>query len=240
MKKIYISFTIICMALILSGCLYPESELAKNQTPNEDQLQTVQNAVEQYKESTGGLVPIQTKPSDTPIFQKYLIDFTALKESNILTEIPGNAFENGGVYQYTLITPDDDPRVKLIDLQMTEALRSVNVQLNIFREKNIYPPFGKEIGDNLFTLDHEELGLDEPPVVRSPYSNENLPIIMNMEGELFIDYRIDLQKALNEFDHNYEEGDDIRYLIAENTPFVPAYSFPYTIQDGEPVFSPDL
>src|SRR5690625_2207820 len=140
----------------------------------------VQSAVEQYKESTGGLVPIQTKPSDTPIFQKYLVDFTVLKENNIITEIPGNAFENGGVYQYTLITPDEDPQVKLIDLQVTEALRSVNVQLNIYRDKHLYPPFGKEIEEKIFTVDYEELGLDEPPTIRSPYSNENLPIVMDV------------------------------------------------------------
>src|SRR5690625_1399094 len=114
MKNATIWVSMMIISLLLSGCLYPESELAKNQTPNEDQLQMVQSAVEQYKESTGGLVPIQTKPSDTPIFQKYLVDFTVLKENNIITEIPGNAFENGGVYQYTLITPDEDPQVKLI------------------------------------------------------------------------------------------------------------------------------
>jgi len=240
MKNTTIWISIMFIALFLSGCLYPENELAENQAPNEDQLQMVQSAVEQYKESAGGLVPIQTKPSDTPIFQKYLIDFTALKENNILTEIPSNAFENGGVYQYTLITPDEDPQVKLIDLQLTEALRSVNVQLNIYRDQNLYPPFGREVGDNISTLDYEELGLEEPPVIKSPYSHENLPIVMNVEGELFIDYRIDLNQALEEFEHDYEEGDDIRYLIAENTPFVPAYSFPYTIENGEPVFSPDL
>lgn len=240
MKNTSIWISIMIIPLLLSGCLYPESELAKNQTPNEDQLQTVQKAVEQYKETTGGLVPIQTRPSDTPIFQKYLVDFTALKENNILAETPGNAFENGGVYQYTLITPDEDPQVKLIDLQVTEALRNVNVQLNIFREKHIYPPFGKEIEENIFTVDYEALGMDEPPTIRSPYSHENLPIVMDINGELFIDYRIDLQQALNEFDHDFEEGDDIRYLLAENTPFVPAYSFPYTLKEEEPVFSPDL
>ncbi|MFA1820703.1 hypothetical protein ACDX78_11050 [Virgibacillus oceani] len=240
MKNISIWISIMIFALLLSGCLYPEGELAENQAPNEDQLRMVQSAVEQYRESTDGLVPIQTKPNDTPIFQKYLIDFTALQENNILTEIPGNAFENGGVYQYTLITPDEDPQVKLIDLQVTEALRSVNVQLNIYRDQNLYPPFGREIEQNIFTVDYEEMGLDEPPFIKSPYSNENLPIVMNVHGELFIDYRIDLNQALSEFEHDYDEGDDIRYLLAENTPFVPAYSFPYTVEDGEPVFSPDL
>src|SRR5699024_12802228 len=50
---------------------------------------------------------------------------------------------------------------------------------------------------------------------------------------IYVDYRIDLNNALEDYEHHYEEGDDIRYLLAENTPFVPAYSLPYTIQDGE-------
>ncbi len=59
---------------------------------------------------------------------------------------------------------------------------------------------------------------------------------MDTKGNLYVDYRIDLNHALEEYKHDYQKGDDIRYLLAENTPFVPAYSLPYTIQDGEPVF----
>src|SRR5690625_2972875 len=105
----------IMLVFILSGCLYPQSELAKNQVPNEAQLEMVQNAVDNYREMTDGLVPIKTKPSDVDIYEKYVIDFTTLQESNLISEIPGTAYENGGVYQYVLVTPDDDPRVKLID-----------------------------------------------------------------------------------------------------------------------------
>lgn len=222
--------------LLLSGCLYPESELEQNQVAHEDQLETVQTAVEQYKEDNQGRVPIRTKPSDTPIFEKYLIDFTELKESNTLAETPGNAYENGGLYQYTLITPEDNPRVRLIDLRMTENIRMVNVRLDAYRSENLYPPFGEKIGDGLYTIDYEALGLDSRPTVVSPYSQENLPIIMDTNGALYVDYRIDLNQALNDYDHNYEEGDDIRYLLADHTPFVPAYSVPYTTENGEPVF----
>ncbi|UJL48100.1 hypothetical protein KFZ58_09740 [Virgibacillus sp. NKC19-16] len=238
MKFTYIRiFSSLLLVMLLSGCLAPESELAKNQSPNEQQLEQVQHAVETYQEETQGLLPIKTKPDDTPIFQKYLIDFTALKDSNALSEIPGTAYENGGVYQYTLITPEENPRVKLIDLQMTEAIRSVNVQLDIYRNENIYPPFGEEIAEDIYTIDYQKLGFESPPSVESPYSNENLPIVMDVEGKLHVDYRIDLKNALNEYQHDYKEGDDIRNILAENTPFVPAYSIPYTIKDGDPVFS---
>ena len=143
------------LIMLLSGCLYPQNKLEKNQSPNETQLELVQSAVDQYREAQQGLVPIKTKGSDTPIFQKYLIDFTILKENNLIDQIPGNAYENGGVYQYTLLTPDDNPRVKLIDLRITEEIRRINVQLDIYRNKHLYPPFGKEVADGVFTIDHK-------------------------------------------------------------------------------------
>lgn len=229
-------FTLFLLIAILSGCLYPKSELAKNKVPYEDQLQMVQNAVEKYRKDKGGLLPIKTKESDVPIYEKYLIDFSLLKEENYISEIPGNAFENGGFYQYTIINPEDNPQVKLIDLRMTEELRSINVKLDIYRSKNLYPPYGEQIDDGIYKLNYEKLGLKEEPAITSPFSQVSLPVIMNTDGELYIDYRIDLNKALEEYDHEYREGDDIRHILAENTPFVPAYSLPYTIKNNEPTF----
>ncbi|WP_164668754.1 hypothetical protein [Virgibacillus doumboii] len=225
------------IVFLLSGCLYPENELSKNKVPNEAQLEQVQSAVDTFREETGGLLPIRTKPSDTPIFQKYLIDFKKLKERNIIAEIPGTAFQNGGVYQYTIIYPEENPQVKLIDLRVTDAIREVNVKLEIYRSEHIYPPYGQEVADGIFKLDYKKLGLESEPYVVSPFSQKNLPIVMDAQGKLYVDYRIDLNNALKKYDHNYEAGDDIRYLLAENTPFVPAYSLPYTIKDGEPVFN---
>ncbi|WP_349774632.1 hypothetical protein [Virgibacillus sp. LDC-1] len=239
MKRMYINLLmLLVMILFLSGCMYPKNELAKNKIPNEAQLETVQHAVEQYQKETGGLVPIKTKPNETPIFEKYLIDFSLLKEKNVLTELPGNAFENGGVYQYTLLYPDNSPKVKLIDLRITEAIRNVNVKLEAYRNKHLYPPFGQEITKGLYTIDYKKLGLDRAPHVRSPFSSENLPIIMDVDGELYVDYRIDLNQALQTYTHQYKEGDDIRFILPDNSPFVPAYSLPYTLKDGEPVFAP--
>lgn len=231
-------FFIVCIVVLftLSGCLYPQNELAKNQEPNEAQLEMVQTAVMQYMEATDGLIPIKTKPSDVDRYEKYLIDFTKLKEQQLLSEIPGTAYENGGVYQYIIITPEENPRVKLIDLRLTEKIREVNVKLDMYRNKNMYPPFGEEIDSGIYELNYKKLGFDSEPYVPSPFTKNNLPILMNTDGELFIDYRIDLQEALNEYDHNYKEGDDIRPLLEDHYPFVPAYSLPYSIKNNEPVF----
>lgn len=219
--------------------MFPKEELSKNKTPQTDQLELVQQAVDNYTEQNDGLVPIKTKENDTPIFQKYLVDFPTLKDSGLLSETPGNAFENGGIYQYTLITPDEDPQVKLFDLRMTQEIRSVNEKLQEYQSKHNHPPFDEKVEKGVYTLNYDKLGFSSEPLIESPYSGEDLPIIIDTDGELHVDYRMDLQKALEEFDHDYKNGDDIRYIIPENTPFVPAYSLPYTIQDGEVAFDID-
>src|SRR5699024_6947490 len=117
MKRISILSSIaILLFITLSGCLFPDNELAKNKTPNEDKNMR-QTAVEQYQEDTNGLLPIKTKEADVDIYEKYLIDFNMLKDNQLLSETPATAYENGGTYQYTLIDVEEDPTVKLIDLR---------------------------------------------------------------------------------------------------------------------------
>lgn len=239
MKRTYVKLLSVLMfvMLFLSGCLYPSDRLAKNEAPNDAQLQTVQTSIEQYQEQADGLLPIKTKDAETPIFEKYVVDFEKLQEKQILSEIPGNAFENGGSYQYVIIHAETDPQTKLIDLESVDTLRQVYMKIDSYRSKNLYPPFGDKISEDLYTINYEKLKMNSHPTVVSPYTKENLPVIMNTDGEVFIDYRIDLARALEEFDHSYEKGDDIRFLLAENYPFVPAFSVPYTInEDGEPDF----
>lgn len=228
--------SIFIFTIVLSGCLYPQSELSKNQIPNEEQLATVESAVLQYKEQSNGLVPIKTMPSDVSLYEKYIIDFTTLREAQLISEIPATAYENGGFYQYVLITPEEDPRVRLIDLRITEKLREVNVKLDIYRQQNLYPPFGEQIADGIYRLNYEKLGFKEEPLVVSPFSQQRLPLLMTTDGELIVDYRIDLQMALEQYDVNIEEGEDIRFILEENYPFVPAYSVAYTVENNEPVF----
>lgn len=234
MKKLLL--VIITSMFLLTGCLYPKEELAKNQIPNESQLEMVQNAVDQYVEMTDGLVPIKTKSSDVDIYEKYLIDFTILKENNLISEIPGTAYENGGAYQYIILDPENNPQVKLIDLRISDKLRELYTKLDIYRSEHLFPPFGEQIEKGIYKLNYEKLGYKSEPHVVSPFTKNNLPFVMNTDGELFVDYRIDLQQALDEFDHSFEEGDDIRSILEDNYHFVPVYSLPYTIKDGEPVF----
>ncbi|AKG04403.1 hypothetical protein AAV35_006100 [Salimicrobium jeotgali] len=232
-----VKYPIMLLVLVLlSGCMFPQSEKAANSLPNDAQLAQVQNAVDKFKQQQSGRLPIKTKPEETPVFQKYQIDFTRLKEAGLLMEIPGTAFENGGYYQYIIIKPETEAKVKVVDLRITEKIREIETKLHFYEEKNQFTPYKERIAPGVYSLDHEKLNLDGPPTVKSPYSGELLPLYVNGSGDVLIDYRKDLNSFLKEYDHSYDTGEDIRYLLTQHSAVAPVYSPPYTIENGEPVF----
>lgn len=225
------------IVFLLTGCLYPEERLKQNQIPYKDQIEAVQSAVHQYQEANEGLLPIKTRDMETPIYQKYPIDFNELAP-RFISEPPGNAYESGGVFLYVLVDVETNPTVKLLDLQITEKIRDLQIRLEMYKASNGYPPFEDVIGKDLFTVDYKKLGYDEDPYIVSPFSGNNLPLMINNKNELYVDYRIDLYDALNKYDHSYKPGDDIRDILVENSMFVPTNSVPYTIdsEKNEPIF----
>jgi hypothetical protein len=234
MKK-YTLILIIC-SFFLSGCLYPDERLAQNSIPYTDQLESVQSAVNQFREGSGGLLPIKDRDMETPIYQKYPIDFAKVVP-RYLAEPPSSAYESGGIYQYVLIDVEENPTVKLIDLRLADEIRELKTRILAYKRTNGgYPPFDKILANYIFTLDFKKLGYEDPPFVVSPYSGENLPFIINNEGEIFIDYSLDLYKVLQESNHDYKPGEDIRPILLRDSVFVPAFSVPYTIKNNEPVF----
>ncbi|MFI8576843.1 hypothetical protein [Rossellomorea aquimaris] len=233
MKRLgLIAFLLILTISILSGCMYPEEKLSQNQIPYETQVKAVQDAVVTYQKDNNGLLPIKTRDQDTPIYQKYPIDFRKLSPQ-YLAEIPGNAFENGGVFQYVLTDVEEDPQVKIFDLRLAEQIRELKIRI----EAQGYPPFKEEVANNVYTLNYKELGYDGDVYVNSPYSNKNLPLVINGDGDIFVDYSMDLFEQIKSTDKELKPGEDIRNLLVEDTFFVPAYSLPYTVdENNEPVF----
>nr|WP_154649523.1 hypothetical protein [Calidifontibacillus oryziterrae] len=224
------------MLVMLSGCLYPKEKLAQNRIPYKDQLNIVQNAVDQFQQAENGILPIKTKESSTPIYQKYVIDFNKLIP-RFLAEAPASAFESGGIFQYVLVNVETDPTVKLLDLTSVDPIRELKLRIKFYKEKNGYPPFKDTLVPGYYLLDYEKLGYGEnPPYVRSPYSQKNLSLFIDTNGEIFVDYSPDLFEALQTFENDYQTGDDIRELLVNHYDFVPAFSVPYTIKDNEPIF----
>lgn len=233
MKLSIISVFMVCVFL-LCGCLYPEEQKVQNQVPYEDQIEAVQSAVDKFQKDNDGILPVKTKDKDTPIYQKYLIDFKKLVPE-YMSEPPGNSLEGGGVFQYVLVDVEKKPTVKIFDLRIAQTIQDIKLRIKL---KSTYTPYKEKVNNNVYTLDFSKLGYKEDPVVQSPYSHKDLSFVASTDGEIYVDYLPDLYDALKKYDHHLKPGDDVREILVENSFFVPAYSLPYTIdkKTGEIVF----
>ncbi len=228
---------ITAIGMLLTGCMYPQDRLKENQVPYLDQLEAVQSSVDQFQEASGGLLPIKERDMDTPIYQKYPIDFNKLSP-RYLQEPPGTAYESGGVYYYVLVDVEENPTVKLIDLRIAEEIRELNTRISVYKGSKGFAPIKEVINNHAFRVDWEKLGYDEEPYAQSPYSDKNLPYILNDQGEVMVDYSMDIYEFLQNNEHSFKQGDDVREILVKNSVFVPAYSLPYTLDDNnEPIIS---
>ncbi|WP_414054972.1 hypothetical protein [Macrococcus equi] len=228
-----ITLLLFTLLFTLSGCMYPKEERAENQVAPEDQLKMVQTAVDSYRKDSGGLLPIKERDMTYDIYVKHPIDFDKLKPK-YLSQLPGSSFEMGGYYQYVLMNVEKDPTVKLIDLRTSETLKNLRIRLET---KSDTLALGKKVGPNLYKIDYKKYGLKKYPTVKSPYSDESLPIYINGGNDFKIDYTLDLGKVIAEKNPKLKQGTDIRYLLYQDSPVLPAYSVPYTINEkNEPIF----
>ncbi|MGD7045445.1 hypothetical protein [Jeotgalibacillus proteolyticus] len=218
----------IFLVFLLQGCMYPSQQKSENEIPYEDQIQNVQEAVDRFQEDSGGLLPIKTLEEDTPIYQKYLIDFSKIKP-RYMDQLPGNAYENGGVFQYLLLDVEEDPTVHIFDLRIAEEIRSLQIKI----QANRGIPFESSLGGKYYSINFEKLGYKEDPKVLSPFTNKELPIIADGDGTIYVDYLTDLYQFAqeNELPIDSMESDDIREILHEESSFVPAYSPEYEVNE---------
>ncbi|MDT3993448.1 hypothetical protein [Mammaliicoccus sp. H-M34] len=232
-----ITILILCCSLFLTACAFPDKEKEENQVPANDQLNMVQTAVDEYQKASNGLLPLKERDDSYSIYLKHPVDFNKLKPK-FLSQLPGNSFENGGIYQYVIMDVDKDPKVHLIDLRTSEVLKDLRIRIDASGEPL---QLGKKVAPNVYEIDYKKYGFKKAPTVPSPYSNERLPVYMNGGNDFVIDYRLDLAKAIKKEKSLPKPGTDIRYLLYKDTPILPAYSPEFTINNkNEPVFKSNV
>ena len=230
-NKLKVSYLLVVLSIILAGCMYPADKRVENQIPDQVQLDGVQRAIDEYREDTG-VLPIKTRDMDTDIYIKYLIDFDKLVPK-YLANSPGNSYEKGGIFQYIIWDPENKPTVKLVDLRTADAIRDVNIRFLATK----YPTYKEPITTYVYSIDYDKLGVGKEITVPSPYSNNHLPLVVSTDGDVYVDYSIDLNTFIQENNLTPTPGEDIRNLLVEAYPVVPAYSLPYTVnENNEPVF----
>jgi hypothetical protein len=234
LKKYFILFI---LPLLLTGCVYGNEIKQQNAPATGEFISVVQGAVDQYIKRNG-VPPIQNKDEDTPIYEKYLVDFSKLRNYNMISAVPTNAFENGGTAIYVLVNIEIKPEVKLMDLPSYQQMLELQRQVNAYIKKTGMLPKGESVAEHFYLLDVDKLSSKQTQM-QSPYSHQPLEIVIHDSGRIAIDYTPELLKAINK--SGLQPSDDpkldLRSVLVEQAYFVPAWSYPYHWKDNQPTIS---
>jgi hypothetical protein len=218
-------------AVALSGCMYPDDLREGKRGAGTDELAAVQSAVRQYREAYG-VLPIKTTDKDTPIYEKYVIDFQRLLNTPYLDRIPANAYEEGGPHIYVIVDPETDSTVRWFDLATAQQVNDVQREVDRYAALYGRLPAGEPFAPGYSLIDYKRLRMARVQV-RSVYSGGYLGLIMNEEGKVGVNYGPDIVQFLANHGIEPEPGRDLREYLVERTPFVPVKSFPYVLRNGE-------
>ena len=223
----------VLLLLLASGCMYPGSD-STGSTVNGQYIQVVEQAITAYQQRTG-YYPIHNSTVETPEYEKYRIDFKKLLEYKLISQAPTDSFEAGGYFYYVITNIESNPRVRLMDLRISQHTADMQRVIDQYRDSNGEFPFGDSIHPQFYAIDFELLNR-KPEQVKSVFSGSFLSFILHESGKVAIDYGLDLMQAISrsstvEFAADY----DLRELLIDQSPFIPVSSYPYYWQDGEPI-----
>src|SRR5690554_2272239 len=160
MKRSLITAFLIWMLVVLSGCMYPKDQLQQNQFSTGEYIILVQNAVETYKQRTG-ILPIKNSSEETPVYEKYLIDFKKLLDRNVISSIPADAYEAGGTNYYVIVDPEGEMKIKLMDLIAAETISDIQRSIESYVAAGNTMPLGELVKPSFYQVDFKRLGMNQ-------------------------------------------------------------------------------
>src|SRR5690606_27745337 len=114
--KIKPIFILICLCMLLTGCLYPNRDTATVKVVSKEAIRNVQGAVSDYYNEKG-IYPVTATMSTQFQNLKLRVDFQKLMEETYIETIPSSAFEKGGIFYFVIYEYDDLALVKAFDIQ---------------------------------------------------------------------------------------------------------------------------
>jgi hypothetical protein len=228
---------VLLLPLFLSGCVYGNQIKQQNSPATGEFINVVQGAVDQYIQRNG-VPPIQNKEADTPIYEKYLVDFTKLRNYNMISTVPANAFENGGTAIYVLVNVETKPQVKLMDLPSYQRMVELQREVDLYIKNTGKLPKGKSVSEHFYLLAGDKF-TKKKTQIQSPYSRQDLNVVIHDTGRIAIDYTPELLKAMNKsgLKQTSDTTIDLRSFLVEQAFFVPAWSYPYHWNNDQPTIS---
>lgn len=220
--------------LVLTGCMYPNDRLSQNQGAPKEAVRNVQAAIDEYMADTG-VLPIKNSTSETPLYEKFILDFIPLQGKGYLGDIPSAAFEKGGNYYFLITDEETDPKVRLMDLRIYQQINDISSWVQAYSTANAGKlPKGDEAYPGFYYVDYNVLGKKAPTIVSS-YSGLTMAAMLDEKGQIYADYGPDLMQAIQKDGQTSFAADyDLRRLLVERDVFVPVKAPVYNWVDGQP------
>ncbi|MCM3627444.1 hypothetical protein M3194_08705 [Paenibacillus glycanilyticus] len=231
----FVMLVILTVAVLsLSGCMYPKSELKQNQAAPKEAVRNVQAAIEQYQSETG-MLPMKNSDEDTPVYEKFLVDFAQLKNKGYLSSIPTAAFENGGNYYFLIINEETKPQIKLMNLVTYQQINDIQSWVNDYKGSHDGQlPKGEQAYPGYSYIDYKAMNKKSPDL-RSEYSSQTLAAIMDDTGRVYTDYGIDIMQAVQKKGDAEPGADaDLRAVLVDSDMYVPVKAPVYHWVNKEP------
>ncbi|NIK77576.1 hypothetical protein FHS15_002712 [Paenibacillus castaneae] len=224
---------LLVMALSLSGCLYPEDQKKQNQVASKEAVRNVQAAIDQYQSDTG-MLPIKNSASETPIYEKFNVDFAKLQRMGYLSEAPSAAFEKGGNFYFLIIDEETKPRIRLMDIVTFQRINDIQSWVTAYVQSKGNLPKGEEMYPGYYQLDYKSMSRTEP-TIRSMFSGQSLQALVDDNGVVYCDYGIDIMQLVQKSGKTDLDTDlDLRTLLVDGSDYVPVKAPVYHWVNNEP------
>ncbi|WP_440109854.1 hypothetical protein [Paenibacillus sp. QZ-Y1] len=227
-------------AFTASGCMY-QSQSSNTDPKIAESVSRIQSAVDAFQQDQG-ILPMINADLKTPKYEKFRVDLSKLKQQGYLDEIPGTAFESGGSAYFLIQDEEVKPTVKVMDLQTVQKVNDVQRMVNQYKSvHNNQLPSGEERYPGLYAVDMKQAAQAGAPEVtlNSVYSGQELPFMMDDEGNVYVDYAFDIMQAVEKSDNPPTKDEDVRDFLLEHSYFVPVKSVSYTWQNNSPLAQPN-
>ncbi|WP_028544241.1 hypothetical protein [Paenibacillus taiwanensis] len=225
----------VLFSIMLQGCLYPKEMRKANQAPAKEGVMLVQHAVDEYQKKQA-LLPLQNADADTPRYEKFKVDFEALRASELLSTVPANAFENGGTGVYLILDEETTPLIRIMDLNTAQRVNDLQRLSDKYKARTGHIPKGEKLYPGFYSIQVTDIGARHIDV-SSPYSGEPFVFMIDDSGKVYADYTADLMQAAARAGNQAQLSatEDIRPLLTEQGLYVPVKSAKYVWRKNSPV-----
>lgn len=228
---------LLSITVSLSGCLYSDSEEGQSKVNYRESVKRIQSAVDDFQQEEG-ILPILNADIDTPRYEKFRIDLDLLNKRGYLDDIPATAFEKGGTAYFLILNEESTPTVKVMDVVTVQKVNDVQLQVTRYMSAHGGElPSGEELYPGLYAVDTKKTGTASIKLY-SVYSGEQIPLMLDKKGTVYVDYVFDLMSVINKNGVPQDKNEDLRLILEQASYYVPVKSLPYLWINEQPVPQP--